>query len=136
MRFAVSSANGLPTFDTCSAPPAHQTHLAAPRTLEPLPIITTPAAKQTTPAFSLPTFATHHTVTTLKPIITARGLDIKQHNTHPLFASYHIITSHCTAKMANMDIDFTRRNKKPRLLTDSERDKLDEFVDSIHYSSR
>ena len=27
------------------------THLAAPRTLEPLPIITTPAAKQTTPAF-------------------------------------------------------------------------------------
>lgn len=38
--------------------------------------------------------------------------------------------------MANMDIDFTRRNKKPRLLTDSERDKLDEFVDSIHYSSR
>lgn len=38
--------------------------------------------------------------------------------------------------MANMDIDFSRRNKKPRLLTDSERDKLDEFVDSIHYSSR
>lgn len=38
--------------------------------------------------------------------------------------------------MANMDIDYTRRNKKPRLLTDSERDKLDEFVDSIHYSSR
>jgi cyclin-dependent kinase regulatory subunit CKS1 len=38
--------------------------------------------------------------------------------------------------MANMDIDHTRRNKKPRLLTDSERDKLDEFVDSIHYSSR
>ena len=37
---------------------------------------------------------------------------------------------------ADMDIDFTRRNKKPRLLTDSERDKLDEFVDSIHYSSR
>lgn len=38
--------------------------------------------------------------------------------------------------MATMDIDYTRRNKKPRLLTDSERDKLDEFVDSIHYSSR
>ena len=38
--------------------------------------------------------------------------------------------------MADMDIDFPRRNKKPRLLTDSERDKLDEFVDSIHYSAR
>lgn len=35
-----------------------------------------------------------------------------------------------------MDIDFTRRNKKPRLLTDPERDQLDEFVDAIHYSSR
>lgn len=40
-----------------------------------------------------------------------------------------------TEKMA-VDIDFTRRNKKARLLTDSERDKLDEFIDSIHYSSR
>lgn len=38
--------------------------------------------------------------------------------------------------MAALDIDYTRRNKKPRLLTDSERDKLDEFIDSIHYSSR
>jgi cyclin-dependent kinase regulatory subunit CKS1 len=37
---------------------------------------------------------------------------------------------------AGMDIDFTRRNKKPRLLSDVEREKLDEFVDSIHYSSR
>lgn len=38
--------------------------------------------------------------------------------------------------MAGMDIDMTRRNKKARLLTDSERDKLDEFIESIHYSSR
>ncbi|KAI7555416.1 Cyclin-dependent kinases regulatory [Hortaea werneckii] len=38
--------------------------------------------------------------------------------------------------MASMDIDYTRRNKKPRLLSDAERDQLDEFVDSIHYSSR
>lgn len=38
--------------------------------------------------------------------------------------------------MANIDIDFTRRNKKPRLLTDPEREKLDEFIESIHYSSR
>jgi len=41
-------------------------------------------------------------------------------------------------KVADMalDIDFTRRNKKPRLLTDAERDQLDEFIDAIHYSSR
>jgi len=35
-----------------------------------------------------------------------------------------------------MDIDYTRRNKKARLLTDAERDQLDEFIDAIHYSSR
>lgn len=38
--------------------------------------------------------------------------------------------------MAAMDIDYTRRNKKPRMLSDPEKEKLDEFVDSIHYSSR
>jgi cyclin-dependent kinase regulatory subunit CKS1 len=35
-----------------------------------------------------------------------------------------------------VDIDYTRRNKKPRHLTESERVKLDEFTDAIHYSSR
>ncbi|KAJ9625911.1 Cyclin-dependent kinases regulatory subunit (Cell division control protein cks1) [Taxawa tesnikishii (nom. ined.)] len=35
-----------------------------------------------------------------------------------------------------MDIDFTRRNKKPRILTEAERDRLEEFIESIHYSSR
>lgn len=40
------------------------------------------------------------------------------------------------ANMANMDIDVTRRNKKPRPLSDSERERLDEFIESIHYSSR
>lgn len=35
-----------------------------------------------------------------------------------------------------MDIDPVRRNKKPRLLLESERDRLDEFIDSIHYSAR
>lgn len=35
-----------------------------------------------------------------------------------------------------MDIDPLRRNKKPRLLLESERDRLDEFIDSIHYSAR
>ena len=34
------------------------------------------------------------------------------------------------------EADHDRRNKLPRLLTDSERDRLDEFVESIHYSSR
>lgn len=35
-----------------------------------------------------------------------------------------------------MDIDYSRRNKKPRLLLEPERQKLDEFIDAIHYSSR
>ncbi|KAI4921494.1 hypothetical protein J4E85_008839 [Alternaria conjuncta] len=35
-----------------------------------------------------------------------------------------------------LDIDFTRRNKKPRPLSDHEKEKLDEFVDAIHYSAR
>lgn len=38
--------------------------------------------------------------------------------------------------MSNLDIDFTRRNKKARPLTDPERERLEEFVESIHYSSR
>ncbi|KAI9818951.1 MAG: Cyclin-dependent kinases regulatory subunit (Cell division control protein cks1) [Thelocarpon impressellum] len=33
-------------------------------------------------------------------------------------------------------VDMSRRNKKPRLLTEPERDRLDEFIDSIHYSPR
>jgi cyclin-dependent kinase regulatory subunit CKS1 len=35
-----------------------------------------------------------------------------------------------------MDIDSSRRNKKPRLLLESERERLEEFIDSIHYSAR
>ncbi|KAF6820829.1 cyclin-dependent kinases regulatory subunit [Colletotrichum sojae] len=35
-----------------------------------------------------------------------------------------------------MDIDMSRRNKVPRPLSDSERARLDEFIDSIHYSAR
>jgi hypothetical protein len=35
-----------------------------------------------------------------------------------------------------MDIDHTRRNKKPRQLQDPERAKLEEFIDAIHYSAR
>ncbi|CAG8918037.1 unnamed protein product [Penicillium salamii] len=38
--------------------------------------------------------------------------------------------------LLTMDIDPARRNKKPRLLMENEREKLDEFVDSIHYSAR
>ncbi|MCJ1478773.1 Cyclin-dependent kinases regulatory subunit (Cell division control protein cks1) [Lambiella insularis] len=36
--------------------------------------------------------------------------------------------------MASLDND--RRNKKPRMLTEAERDRLDEFIDAIHYSAR
>jgi hypothetical protein len=36
----------------------------------------------------------------------------------------------------SLDIDFTRRNKKPRPLSEQEKEKLDEFVDAIHYSAR
>ncbi|KAK2836915.1 Cyclin-dependent kinases regulatory subunit (Cell division control protein cks1) [Arthroderma sp. PD_2] len=35
-----------------------------------------------------------------------------------------------------MDIEMSRRNKKPRPLLDSEKQKLDEFADGIHYSAR
>jgi cyclin-dependent kinase regulatory subunit CKS1 len=34
------------------------------------------------------------------------------------------------------DIDMARRNKKPRLLLESERARLEEFIDSIGYSAR
>jgi len=34
------------------------------------------------------------------------------------------------------DIDLSRRNKKPRMLQDGERARLDEFIDSIGYSAR
>ena len=36
--------------------------------------------------------------------------------------------------MAAMDHD--RRNKQPRMLTEAERNRLEEFIESIHYSSR
>jgi cyclin-dependent kinase regulatory subunit CKS1 len=38
--------------------------------------------------------------------------------------------------MANLDIDFTRRNKKPRPLSEMEKEKLEEFIEAIHYSAR
>jgi len=34
------------------------------------------------------------------------------------------------------DIDTTRRNKRPRVLSDHEKEKLDEFQECIHYSNR
>ncbi|KIY03583.1 cyclin-dependent kinase regulatory subunit [Fonsecaea multimorphosa CBS 102226] len=34
------------------------------------------------------------------------------------------------------EVDMSRRNKKPRLLLESERARLEEFVDSIGYSAR
>lgn len=34
------------------------------------------------------------------------------------------------------DIDVTRRNKRPRQLTEPEKEKLDEYTEQIHYSAR
>ncbi|KAH7027434.1 oxidoreductin [Microdochium trichocladiopsis] len=36
----------------------------------------------------------------------------------------------------SFNIDMSRRNKEPRPLKDSERARLEEFIDSIHYSAR
>ena len=36
----------------------------------------------------------------------------------------------------SMNIDISRRNKTPRPLSDDERARLEEFIDSIHYSAR
>lgn len=72
------------------------THLAGPRTLEPLPIITTPAAKQTTPAsYRIPCDSPHHTTTTLNPI-TTRSLDITHHSSTTLRITPHHIALHRT----------------------------------------
>ncbi|KAI1917145.1 Cyclin-dependent kinases regulatory subunit (Cell division control protein cks1) [Ophidiomyces ophidiicola] len=35
-----------------------------------------------------------------------------------------------------MDIDSSRRNKRPRPLLDEEKEKLVSFIDKIHYSAR
>lgn len=68
--------------------------------------------------------------------LVCRGVTTAYKREHSLYRhSTHTYKS-TTDEMTSVDIDFTRRNKKPRLLTDSERDKLDEFIDAIHYSSR
>lgn len=36
----------------------------------------------------------------------------------------------------DMGIDTSRRNAKPRPLSDNERARLEEFLEAIHYSSR
>lgn len=56
-------------------------------------------------------------------------------NAHHTILASHNLPPIPSASMS-IDIDHTRRNKKPRLLSESERDKLDEFIDNIHYSSR
>ena len=43
-------------------------------------------------------------------------------------------SSHLPRSMAAVDPD--RRNKHPRLLSEHERERLEEFIESIHYSSR
>jgi len=34
------------------------------------------------------------------------------------------------------DVDYSRRNKVPRIISENEKAKLEEFIDSIHYSAR
>lgn len=65
-----------------------------------------------------------------------RGVTTAYKREHSLYRHTTHTYKSTTDEMTSVDIDFTRRNKKPRLLTDSERDKLDEFIDAIHYSSR
>lgn len=61
------------------------------------------------------------------PPIKIRGPTCYTHNTPH--------TTHHTLNHT-MDIDMSRRNKRPRPLSDDERSRLEEFIDSIHYSSR
>jgi hypothetical protein len=34
------------------------------------------------------------------------------------------------------DMDYNRRNKAPRALSEREKEALEEYIDSIHYSAR
>ena len=38
--------------------------------------------------------------------------------------------------MAMSALDHDRRNKRPRMLTEPEKERLANFIDSIHYSAR
>ncbi|KNG80626.1 hypothetical protein ANOM_010352, partial [Aspergillus nomiae NRRL 13137] len=63
------------------------------------------------------------------------------HRSHTIIGFCSIVSSCCIHIIARflpfqMDIDMSRRNKKPRLLLESERERLEEFIDSIHYSAR
>ncbi|KAH8204951.1 hypothetical protein TruAng_000834 [Truncatella angustata] len=74
-----------------------------------------------------------------------RVLRLLPTNTHSLFAEnnnfhqavYAGAGNRSQVKMPNsMNIDMSRRNKSPRPLSDNERARLEEFIDSIHYSAR
>ncbi|KAK5177821.1 Cyclin-dependent kinases regulatory subunit (Cell division control protein cks1), partial [Cryomyces antarcticus] len=54
-------------------------------------------------------------------------------STPTLHASY---SDYFTAIIMALDLDYSRRNKKARQLTESEKERLEEFVDAIHYSAR
>jgi hypothetical protein len=41
-----------------------------------------------------------------------------------------------TQRIKMADLDYSRRNKSPRPLSEAERERLEEFIDSIHYSAR
>jgi hypothetical protein len=54
-----------------------------------------------------------------------------------LLASIFCILSRAQPDDRKMsDVDLNRRNRKPRPISELERDRLEEFVESIHYSAR
>lgn len=53
-----------------------------------------------------------------------------------LFINHNSIMTQSTQYYEAMGIETSRRNRVPRPLTDNERQRLEEFVDAIHYSSR
>ena len=45
-------------------------------------------------------------------------------------------SQYLTGAMSLAALDHDRRNKQPRMLTETERERLEEYIDAIHYSSR
>lgn len=54
----------------------------------------------------------------------------------PRLATSPIPSAKMSSPAYDMGIDTSRRNAKPRALTDNERARLEEFLEAIHYSNR
>jgi hypothetical protein len=46
------------------------------------------------------------------------------------------VRNHTVFTETMADVDYSRRNKVPRPISENEKAKLEEFIDSIHYSAR